>query len=323
MPICKSSANRMRPPSQLAVRRGAIALGLMLAPLSQTLSPALAQEPSQAPNQTPNPKPSANAREKVQQEGDAALERMRHAVAGQEARGAATGPAAPPAIPEPIRRRAFEAMHAHAPSPAMDARARSALDAGKAAFAAQRDAMARRLNQALGLEAPDMAARARAAAPKAADNWVPVLFVSSSMPITTLRAYALQLEKVRGVMAFRGMPGGLTHVAPMAKLSAEILRLDPGCEGPACAMRGVQLIVDPIVFRQHGIAQVPALVMIPGDPTQPYCERGEDASDPATLPKLAGAIVYGDAALSGMLEEYARLGGKEEVRDAQSRLESR
>lgn len=323
MPICKSSANRMRTPSYLAVRRGALALGLMLAPLSQSLSPALAQEPSQAPNQTPSPKPSANAREKVQQEGDAALEHLRRAVAGQKARGTVSGPAALPAISEPIRRRAFEAMHSHAPSPAMDARARSALDAGKAAFAAQRDAMARRLNQALGLEAPDMAALARAAAPKAADNWVPVLFVSSSMPITTLRAYALQLEKARGVMAFRGMPGGLTHVAPMAKLSAEILRLDPGCEGPACAMRGVQLIVDPIVFRQHGIAQVPALAMIPGDPTQPYCERGEDASDPAALPKLAGAIVYGDAALSGMLEEYARLGGKEEVRDAQSRLESR
>lgn len=319
MPICKSSANRMRTPSHLAVRHGALALGLILGALSAMPAPALAQEPSQAPN----PKPSANAREKVQQEGDAALEHLRRAVAGQKEHATESGPAALPPIPEPIRRRAFEAMHAHTPSPAMDARARSALEAGKAAFAAQRDAMARRLNQALGLEAPDMAALARAAAPKAADNWVPVLFVSSSMPISTLRAYAVQLEKARGVMAFRGMPGGLTHVAPMARLSAEILRLDPGCEGPACAMRGVQLIVDPIVFRQHGIAQVPALVMIPGDPTQPYCERGEDASDPATLPKLAGAIVYGDAALSGMFEEYARLGGKEEVRDAQSRLESR
>jgi type-F conjugative transfer system pilin assembly protein TrbC len=205
----------------------------------------------------------------------------------------------------------------------MDARARAALDAGKAAFAAQRDAMARRLNQALGLEAPDMAALARAAAPKAADNWVPVLFVSSSMPIATLRTYAVQLEKARGVMAFRGMPGGLTHVAPMAKLSAEILRLDPGCEGPACAMRGVQLIVDPIVFRQHGIAQVPALAMIPGDPTQPYCERGEDVDAVGTIPRSAGAIVYGDAALSGMLEEYARLGGRKEVQDVQSRLEGR
>lgn len=317
MPICKLSANRMRTPSHLLIGRGALALALMLAALPTMR--ALAQEQSPASNQTP----PRNAREKVQQEGDGALERLRHAVAGQKEHGAVSGPAALPAIPDPIRRRASDAMRARAPSPAMDARARAALDAGKAAFAAQRDAMARRLGQALGLEAPDMAALAHAAAPKAADTWVPVLFVSSSMPISTLRAYAVQLEKARGVMAFRGMPGGLTHVAPMAKLSAEILRLEPDCEGPACAMRNVQLIVDPIVFRQHGIAQVPALVMIPGDPTQPYCERGEDAPEPAALPKLAGAIVYGDAALSGMLEEYARLGGRKEVQDAQSRLEGR
>ena len=136
------------------------------------------------------------------------------------------------------------------------------------------------------------------------------------MPVTTLRTYAAQLEKARGILAFRGMPGGLTKVAPMAKLSAEILRRDPGCEGPACAMRDVQLIVDPLIFRQHGVAQVPALAMIPGDPALPYCER-EDESP------RASHVVYGDAALSGLLEEIARLGGKEEVRDAQSRLEAR
>lgn len=311
MPICKSSANRMLVSSALLMRRYVSALGLMLLPLC----PASAQEPSHVPPD--------NAREKVQQEGDAALERLRGAIERQKTQGPANGPAAMPAISEPIRRRAFDALHKQTPSPAIDARARGALDAGKAAFAAQRDAMARRLNQALGLEAPDMAAVAGLVAPKATGNWVPVLFVSSSMPITTLRNYAAQLEKARGVMAFRGMRGGLTHVAPMAKLSAEILRFDPGCEGPACAMRNVQLIVDPIVFRQHGIAQVPALAMIPGDPTQPYCERDGDMSAPAALTRPAGAIVYGDAALSGMLEEYARLGGAKEVRDAQSRLESR
>lgn len=320
MPICKSSANSVRlrdnlPPDSLWKASGALALGLMLAPLA----PAMAQEPG--------PTPSANAREKVQQEGDAALERLRRAIAAQKAHAASSDqrpvPSALPAIAEPIRRRASEAMRAHAPSPAMDARARAALAAGQAGFAAQRDAMARRLNQALGLEAPDMAALAKAAAPKAADNWVPVLFVSSSMPIATLRAYAVQLEKTRGVMAFRGMPGGLTHVAPMAKLSAEILRLDPGCEGPACAMRDIQLIVDPIVFRRHGVARVPALDMVPGDPTQPYCERGEDADAGLAPQKSAGAVVYGDAALSGMLEEYARLGGVKEVKDAEARLESR
>ena len=117
-------------------------------------------------------------------------------------------------------------------------------------------------------------------------------------------------------MAFRGMPGGLARVGPMAKLSAEVLRLDPGCEGPACAMRNVQLIVDPLLFRQHGVGAVPALAMVPGDPTQPYCER-DDAS-------LVGThIVYGDAALSGLLEEYARLGGKQEVEGVQARLQGR
>src|SRR3546814_6490212 len=87
------------------------------------------------------------------------------------------------------------------------------------------------------------------------------------MPISTLRNYAVQLERVHGVMAFRGVPGGLRKMGPMEKVTAQILRLDPGCEGPNCVMRNVQLIIDPVVFRQHGIAQVPALAMIPGDPT--------------------------------------------------------
>jgi type-F conjugative transfer system pilin assembly protein TrbC len=198
----------------------------------------------------------------------------------------------------------------------MDAKARAALDKGKEAMAAEREAAARRIGQALGLEVPEMAAVAGVAAPPAAKGWVPVLFTSSSMPVTTLRTYAAQLERVGGVIAFRGMPGGLRKVAPMAKLTAEVLRLDPGCEGPACAMRDVQVIVDPLVFRQHGIARVPALAMIPGDPTQPYCERDDES------PRGAH-VIYGDAALSGLLEEYARLGGKMEVSDAQARLSRR
>ncbi|MFD2431441.1 type-F conjugative transfer system pilin assembly protein TrbC [Sphingobium scionense] len=147
-------------------------------------------------------------------------------------------------------------------------------------------------------------------------RWVPVLFVSSTMPVATLRTYAGQLERAGGVMAFRGMPGGMRKVAPMAKLSAAILRIDPGCEGPGCAMRNVQLIVDPLVFRQHGVTRVPALAMVPGDPTQPYCERDEAAP-------RAPHLVFGDAALDGLLEEYGRLGGGEEVRDALARLARR
>ena len=256
------------------------------------------------------------AKAKIEDQGGAALDRLKGAIATQKAPAPAATPGTPPPPDPEIRRRAFEALKRRAPSPAMDVRARAALEAGRGDLARERDAMARRLGLALGLEAPDTNALAKATTPAAKQGWVPVLFVSSSMPVTTLRTYAAQLERAHGVLAFRGMPGGLTKVAPMAKLSAEILRLDPGCEGPACAMRNVQLIVDPIVFRQHGITRVPALGMIPGDPTQSYCERDDES-------RRAAHLVFGDAALSGLLDEYARLGGDKEVRDAQSRLESR
>jgi len=300
MPICRRSAS--------SARLAAAWPALFAAALA---IPAFAQEPPSQTSAAP-----ANARERTAAEGDAALERLKRATEQRKADAQQQGPTALPAPSEDMRRRAFDGLRRRAADPAIDTRTRAALDKGRQALAAEREAMAKRLGQALGLDAPDMKALAGVAAPNANKAWVPVLFVSSSMPTATLRTYAAQLERAHGVLAFRGMPAGLTRVGPMAKLSAEILRLDPGCEGPACAMRDVQLIVDPLIFRQHGVARVPALAMVPGDPTQPYCERDDDSP-------RAAHVVYGDAALSGLLEEYARLGGKEEVRDAQSGLERR
>jgi len=259
---------------------------------------------------------AGNARQRAQAQGDNALQGLKGAVAGQKDRAEARGPDRLPDLPEATRHRAFEGLRNRKPDPGMDARARSALTTGQDSLAVQREAMAKRLGQALGLDAPDLKAIAGVAPPSAPQTWVPLLFVSSSMPIPILRTYVAQLEKAGGVMAFRGVPGGMTKIGPMARLSAQVLRIDPGCDGPACAMRNVQLIVDPLVFRQHGVARVPALGLVPGDPTQPYCERDDDS--------LASRhIVYGDAALSGLLEEYARLGGTKEVADAQARLDRR
>jgi len=255
-------------------------------------------------------------------EGKKAMEALADAQARAQRDANTDTPIPSPHIPAPsplLRKRAFDALRSHKSDPRLEERARAARDAGEAQLARDREAMSKRLAEALGLEAPSTMAVAQAVTPSAPGGWVPVLFVSSSMPVVTLRTYAGQLERAHGVLAFRGMPGGLSKVGPMAKLSAQILRLDPGCEGPACAMRDVQLIVDPILFRQHGVARVPALGMLPGDPTKPYCEREEDG--PASV--RSSHLVYGDAALSGMLETYARLGGKEEVRDAETRLERR
>jgi type-F conjugative transfer system pilin assembly protein TrbC len=254
-----------------------------------------------------------SAKDRIAGQGDAAMKRVQGAVGKSRAEASdQNAPVLPPPADARTRQRAFEGLRKRSKSPDIEARARAARAAGEAQLAAQRERMAKRLREALGLEPGERDAIARTVAPPPA-AWVPVLFVSSSMPMPVLRAYAAQLERVRGVLAFRGMPGGMRKMGPMAKLSAQILRVDPGCEGPACAMRNVQLIVDPLVFRQHGVARVPAFAMIPGDPAQPYCERESDSP-------RASHIVYGDAALSGLIEEYRRIGGASEVRDVQALL---
>jgi len=219
-------------------------------------------------------------------------------------------------VPEAIRERVRHAMQRQRDDVVMLSRADVAAAAGRTAMGRERDAMAEKLHAALGLAAPDLSAIARIAAPDAHIGFVPLLFVSSSMPIDELRTYASQLDHSGGALAFRGTPGGLRLVAPMAKLAAEILRIDPDCEGPDCAMRAVPIVIDPIAFRRLHVTQVPTLAMVLGDPTMPYCERGDGPAGP-------DIIVSGDAALTGLLEEYARLGGREEVRDAEARLARR
>jgi hypothetical protein len=262
--------------------------------------------------------PPRSASTDIAAEGQAAMDALRHAMGQAQDRGPAmTLPAfETPKADGAVERKAWSAMHAQAANPAMSDRANAAVARGKASLAAEQEAMSARVGQALGLSRPDIVSLARVAAPDAHIRWVPLLFVSSSMPIDELRTYASALEKTGGALAFRGMPGGLHRIAPMAKLSAEILRLDPGCEGPACAMRGTPIVVDPIAFRQHDIVRVPAMTMVAGDPTQAYCERGD-------APAPFGPVIYGDAALSGLLEEAGRLGAREEVKDAEARLGSR
>ena len=292
-------------------RRSATSRALLLAALTFAPASVRASEPRAVADQPT----SENARAHIQDQGEAAMERVKRAAAKAKASTKAS-PVLPSKADAGAERRAFEGINRRKQDPAMAKRVGADVAAAREALAIEREKSSHRIAQALGLEQPEEAALAGVVTTGGTRRWVPVLFVSSSMPVETLRTYAGQLERAGGVMAFRGMPGGMRQVGPMAKLSAAILRHDPGCEGPACAMRDVQLIVDPLVFRQHGVTQVPALAMVPGDPTLPYCERDEASP-------RAAHIVLGDAALSGLLEEYGRLGGKEEVRDALAQLAGR
>lgn len=133
-----------------------------------------------------------------------------------------------------------------------------------------------------------------------------ILFASSSIPIHTLRRYAAQLDKIGGVMVFRGAPGGLSTLGPMVKLTTDIIKHDPDCMRENCKVWNVGVLIDPLLFRSNHISKVPAVMIMDDDPFKAYCEQSDTADS-----DLSGtAITYGDAHISGHLEALSRLGDR-------------
>lgn len=128
-----------------------------------------------------------------------------------------------------------------------------------------------------------------------------VLFGSASIPLDTLRAYAAQLSETGGALVFRGAPGGLEKIAPFAKLARAILLEDEQCEGLDCPVRSVPILIDPILFDANAVTQVPAVGLISKDLFAQHCD------DPEGIRATSKHITYGDAAISGHLDEHARL----------------
>ena len=119
------------------------------------------------------------------------------------------------------------------------------------------------------------------------------LFISSSVPLATLRNYAADIVKLndpRFILVLRGFVGGAKRIGPTASFIVEVLKEDPNCtlsSKEECAMREVPFIVDPTLFRKVGIEKVPAIAFLSGDKQTPF-------------------IVYGDASLGYVLERFAR-----------------
>ena len=130
-----------------------------------------------------------------------------------------------------------------------------------------------------------------------------VIFVSSSMPLTTLRNYAKDLDEINGLMVMRGMIGGMKTMGPTLSHIAKVLRVNPNCTGGNCAMRTTNFVIDPVLFRENGISQVPAAVFVEDMPLEPYCERFEEDS----VPPKARYVVYGDVSAKHMAGELFRM----------------
>ncbi|CSX10060.1 conjugal transfer protein TrbC [Citrobacter freundii] len=149
--------------------------------------------------------------------------------------------------------------------------------------------------------------------PRLAGNQL-VMFVSSSMPLVTLRKYAHDLAKVGGVMVMRGTVGGISKMVETTTLTRNILVADPSCTGAKCKMWGTEMLIDPMLFRIYGVNKVPALIYQPDMHIQSYCDGLEGVNKAST-------IVYGDASVRALLERINTIQPDEKIKKIITKLE--
>lgn len=132
------------------------------------------------------------------------------------------------------------------------------------------------------------------------------VFISSSMPMTTIRNYMAAIDRVGDPnikVVMRGLIGGMKYVKPTLEFVAEATLKDRHCDyqdGKECQRYAVDIDVDPLLFRRYQITKVPAVVYVP------KVKRVDDPGMSEGLVKSFEVgehyVVYGDASLSYVVD---------------------
>ena len=127
-----------------------------------------------------------------------------------------------------------------------------------------------------------------------------VVAVSASMPETMLRDYLVQMDGVReGMVIMRGFVGGSQNVVkPTGALFERVSRMKPS--DPRGGHRATEVSIDPLLFRDLGIDQVPAVAWLPGVTDVRHCDREVFK---------ATTVVFGGVSVEAALREINRNGG--------------
>lgn len=125
------------------------------------------------------------------------------------------------------------------------------------------------------------------------------IFVSQSMPLETLRTYAMDSEHIPGAMlVMRGFVKDGQQMGPTIEFFSQVVRQDPRCTAKDCPLRAVDINIDPILFKRYGITHVPAFVYEENVNDDGHCSDGV-----ADMEKKHGVdVVYGAASLRYVLE---------------------
>ena len=134
------------------------------------------------------------------------------------------------------------------------------------------------------------------------------VFVSSSMPLQTVRNYAASVAHLGDpnvTLVMRGFVDGMTKIQPTIRFIASVLQRDPSCN-PAegeCEMLPAGLSVDPLLFRRYAIDRVPAVVYARGLKAE---DAGLSEGDTRNTRITEHHTVYGDASLEYLIEQIQR-----------------
>lgn len=134
------------------------------------------------------------------------------------------------------------------------------------------------------------------------------IFISSSIPVSTIREYvkdAVALGSRNIVFVLRGGVGGLTALGPTARLKAQCVMEDPGCDlkSGTCKLRNVAFQIDPLLYRKYAVEAVPAIVYVPSIMVvDSNVSEGRDGN----VTQGEFYTVYGDTSLEFALNQIAK-----------------
>jgi len=133
------------------------------------------------------------------------------------------------------------------------------------------------------------------------------LFVSSSMPQSTLKTYAADLDKLRDkniIMVMRGFVGGVRVIKPTLAFIDSVLIKDQNCDSAnsKCDAYQININIDPALFLTYGVQTVPAIVYARGV-NETEMEKGQGATGSAASDAY---IISGDVPFEYALAEITK-----------------
>jgi conjugal transfer pilus assembly protein TrbC len=147
------------------------------------------------------------------------------------------------------------------------------------------------------------------------------LFVSSSMPMSTLKSYASDLDKLRDpniIMIMRGFVNGVKFMKPTLEFIADIQTKDVNCDPltAKCDAYHVDITIDPMLFSKYEIKTVPAIVYARGiSPIDP--ETGQDINENTASDAY---MVSGDVSFEHALDVIAKASSSSQIENILKKL---